>query len=476
MSRQATGLSAELPRKALHIGSGAFALVLRWIGPLEAALAAGVALLFNLLLLHRLSGHTLLRQHERSRGFSWGIALYPAVVLALVLVFSRRLELAAAVWGLLAIGDGMAAVVGLVAGGPRLPWNPTKRWLGLVAFTLWGTAASAFLLRWTQLGVLDGGGTGPSRIGASFLATSSADAWLPDPAFLLLGCFVAALAAALAESIDAGVDDNVVVPVAGGIVLWLATSVEPGRLAAAAPAWSVALVPALALNLALAAAAYFARTVSRSGAIVGLALGTALYTTGGAAAFLQLFLFFVLGSAATRIGLARKRALGIEEERGGRRGAANALANTTTGVSCAFLAGTTGRPSLALAALAGAFATAAFDTVSSEIGKVYGRRTVLVTSFRRVPPGTAGAVSLEGTLAGCAAAGLVAGVAWTTGQVPLVAAGLVVVAAFVGATVESYLGALTASGRRFENHLMNFVNTVVGAATAAALVAAVGLG
>ena len=38
--------------------------------------------------------------------------------------------------------------------------------------------------------------------------------------------------------------------------------------------------------------------------------------------------------------------------------------------------------------------------LSSEVGKAYGRRTFLITSLRPVPPGTEGAVSLEGTLGG----------------------------------------------------------------------------
>ncbi len=475
MSRESpTDRRTELRRKAVHVGSVAFALALRWLTPTQAALTAGTALLFNLLLLHRLSGRSLLRPHERARGFSWGIALYPAAVLALIVVFARRLELAAAVWGLLAVGDGMAAVVGTLAGGPSVPWNPRKRWIGLVAFALWGTAASAFLLRWTQRGVLHAGSTGEPWIGASFLATSTADAVLPDPAFLLLGCFAAALAAAFAESVDIGIDDNITVPVVGGSVLWLAATVEPGRLVESVGSWLSDLAPALGVNLVLAFLALAARAVSVSGAIVGLVLGTSLYAMGGGRAFLLLFAFFVLGSVATRLGLARKRALGIEERRGGRRGAANALANTTIAVLCALLAGATGRADLALAGLAGAFATAAFDTVSSEIGKAYGRRTVLVTTLRPVPPGTEGAVSIEGTLAGFAAAALVAGLAWATGQIALSTSAIVVVAAFVGATVESYLGALVGRGQSLDNHLMNFVNTAVGAATAAALVAAVG--
>ncbi len=57
------------------------------------------------------------------------------------------------------------------------------------------------------------------------------------------------------------------------------------------------------------------------------------------------------------------------------------------------------------------------DTVSSEVGKAYGKTTYLVTTFQRVPRGTEGAVSLEGTAAGVAAAALFSGVALAIGQV-----------------------------------------------------------
>jgi uncharacterized membrane protein len=49
--------------------------------------------------------------------------------------------------------------------------------------------------------------------------------------------------------------------------------------------------------------------------------------------------------------------------------------------------------------------------------QAYGRTTYLVTTFKLVPRGTEGAVSLEGTLAGVAAAALFAGVALAVGQV-----------------------------------------------------------
>ena len=48
---------------------------------------------------------------------------------------------------------------------------------------------------------------------------------------------------------------------------------------------------------------------------------------------------------------------------------------------------------------AASFAAKLADTFGSEIGKRFGRTTVLITSLRPVPPGTEGAISLEGTLA-----------------------------------------------------------------------------
>jgi uncharacterized membrane protein len=49
--------------------------------------------------------------------------------------------------------------------------------------------------------------------------------------------------------------------------------------------------------------------------------------------------------------------------------------------------------------------------------QAYGRTTYLITSLERVPRGTEGAVSLEGTLAGLAAAAFTAGIAIPLHQV-----------------------------------------------------------
>ena len=103
---------SELLRKLIHVAMGLVALSLRWLTPIQAFALAGSALAFNLWVIHPLTGGRLLRPEERTLRFSWGIVLYPAVVLGSLLVFHDRMELAAGTWALLAFGDGMAAICG----------------------------------------------------------------------------------------------------------------------------------------------------------------------------------------------------------------------------------------------------------------------------------------------------------------------------------------------------------------------------
>ena len=63
-----------------------------------------------------------------------------------------------------------------------------------------------------------------------------------------------------------------------------------------------------------------------------------------------------------------------------------------------------------MAAMVAAMAEATADTVSAELGQVLGGTPWMITSLRRVPAGTDGAVSLLGTLAGAVAAAVLVGV------------------------------------------------------------------
>jgi uncharacterized protein (TIGR00297 family) len=130
---------------------------------------------------------------------------------------------------------------------------------------------------------------------------------------------------------------------------------------------------------------------------------------------MPLLAVFVLTWAATKIGRAKKERLGTAESKQGRN-AAQVAANLGVSALASFpfqaitpdnnLVKLLGAAT-AFAALA-ALAEAAADTVSSEIGQVLGGQPRLVTTFRRVDPGTDGGVTIAGTIAGVLAAAVIA--------------------------------------------------------------------
>jgi len=192
-------------------------------------------------------------------------------------------------------------------------------------------------------------------------------------------------------------------------------------------------------------------------------LGTIILVCAGWQGWVLLLLTFGAAVVASRLGLRRKEQLGIAEERGGRRGAGNAFANTGVAAFAALMAALTYAHDPALLGFTAALVAGASDTVASEIGKAWGRRTFLLTTLRRVPPGTSGAMSIEGTLAGVGSAALLALAAWGLGLVELSDVWVVVAAATVGSLVESALGATLEERGVVNNDVLNFINTSVAA-------------
>ena len=219
----------------------------------------------------------------------------------------------------------------------------------------------------------------------------------------------------------------------------------------------------LPVTVAFAALAYALGMVSAGGVLGGILVGAPIYACLGPPGFTVLVLFVVGGSALTRLGYGRKHRAGNAQERGGRRGARNALANAGVPVLCAVLyaSGVSDAFSAAYVAAVGA---ALADTAESEVGQLSRRAPRLLTSLRKVPPGTDGAVSAAGTLAGIAAATLTAGLGWSLGLVANPAdALLVALAAFVGTVADSLVGAWFP---RLGNEVTNVLCTLVAAALA----------
>jgi uncharacterized protein (TIGR00297 family) len=226
---------------------------------------------------------------------------------------------------------------------------------------------------------------------------------------------------------------------------------------------------AIAVNAAVAWAGHRAHTVTGSGAIAGALIGTVIFVSTGWQGWMLLLATFIAASVASRLGLTRKVLLGIAEERGGRRGVGNAIANTGIAALAAALALTGAAPDLARLAFAAALIAGGSDTIASEIGKAWGRRTWSIASLATVQPGTSGAMSLEGTIAGIAGAAALGIAAIALGLIARDALWIVVAAATAGALLESWLGATFEGPGIVNNDVLNFINTAAAALAALAL-------
>ena len=465
MRKEGDERRTEMLRKLVHVGSGSLALLLGVLTWQQALMLALGAFAFNLIVLPRIGGRAMHRDHEKARGWAFGILVYPLSVAVLIIAFRDRLELAAAGWALMAFGDGMASVTGTLVGKHRLPWNPKKSWEGIAAFIVFGVGIGLPI--------------------AALVATMRGS--VNGVAPLAVALVVAAIVTAFAESMDSGIDDNIVVPLLGAGLTWVALRVATSHPTSAeiSEAYSVGILAFCACAL-VAVAAVILGTLTPAGGVAAAILGTIVATFGGWMAFAWLCSFFVVGVVATRLGRRVKEARGIAQSHGGRRGVGNVIANGGV-AGLLVLAGWPDFfvPMWVLLPFLAALATAGFDTVSSEIGKAFGRHAFLATTFRRVAPGTEGAVSLEGTLAGLLGAALVVLLPVLPFLFPvdldrmtarwgihhgLALLVLVVVAAFIGSTFESIVGALChARGHVIDNDALNFSNTAVGAVAMACL-------
>jgi uncharacterized protein (TIGR00297 family) len=130
---------------------------------------------------------------------------------------------------------------------------------------------------------------------------------------------------------------------------------------------------------------------------------------------MPLLAVFLLTYAATKIGKNRKEKLGTGENKRGRN-AAQVAANLGVAAMAAqifvvFDPGTYTPPDTKLVVLGialAALAEAAADTISSEIGQVFGGQPRMLTTLRPVEPGVDGGVTPAGTLAGMLGAAIVA--------------------------------------------------------------------
>lgn len=248
------------------------------------------------------------------------------------------------------------------------------------------------------------------------------------------------------------------------------------------------------LAIVVAAVAWHAGALTGSGATAAVAIGALAAAAGWPLAIL-LILFFVASTALSRAGAARKaaRTRGLVAK-GGPRDARQVVANGGVFAGAAAMSLTQPDGIWTVAAI-GALAAATADTWGTEIGTLARGTPRLVTTWRQVPAGTSGAISVPGLAATVAGAGFLAtgalSLGWTMADAVAVFGGGV-----AGAMADSFLGATLQERRRcdscgmdteqrrhscgaptrrtgglawLDNDAVNLISTAAGAAVAVSL-------
>ncbi|NTE04462.1 DUF92 domain-containing protein [Agrobacterium tumefaciens] len=204
-----------------------------------------------------------------------------------------------------------------------------------------------------------------------------------------------------------------------------------------------------------------AKKLTLPAAFTGGMLAFIIYTAAGYPGLAMMTTFFILGSAATSWHQRKKQAFVVKKETEKGRNACQVLANAGAAASAGILILFFPQFSyFMLPAIAAAFASAIADTLSSELGMVYGRRFFNVISFRPDQCGMDGVISMEGTLIGIAGSCIIAFIyaLWWGWNINFF---FIVLAGTLGNLTDSVLGALLERKAIIGNNAVNFLNTLV---------------
>jgi uncharacterized protein (TIGR00297 family) len=358
---------------------------------------------------------------------------YALASLCALVVFWRTPCVGPGAFAILAIGDALSNLVGRKFGGYRFPYNPKKTLAGSAAFVLGGGLAAWAVMLWNRP---------------------------PDSAYsvtqLLFFAMAAALLAGLVESLPPVIDDNITVIWTACLALYLLVSLDPSHYH---PATGLAV--AVALNAALGVVALLLGWMKVSGALSATVVGIVVLVGVGWPGYLAGLGFVGLSMLCTRCGLRAKRNRGIAEDAQG-RGFWSVAAKGAVPTALAACYAIDPSPWLAVGCVS-AFATAAFDTVASEIGKWLSPTSRDPRTFRKQPAGAPGGVSWPGTAAGLIAAAVVALAPIVLGWIPVRSLFVVCSAALAGSFFESLLKAGTSAPNEPERAAFNLYCVMLGA-------------
>ena len=218
--------------------------------------------------------------------------------------------------------------------------------------------------------------------------------------------------------------------------------------------------PVLIILLAGVAASIFFKKLTVTAAITGGFLGWLICAGGGYRGLSLIAVFFILGTAATSWKKKEKSSIRANAGHQSTRTTGQVIANAGIAALAGLLSVLFPNwKDLFQLMMAGSMSAAMADTLSSELGMVYGRRFYHILTLRPDEKGQDGVVSIEGLLIGISGSVIIALIArdhfW-----------VIVLAGTIGNLADSLLGALFERQGRISNNTVNLLNTLAGALAA----------
>ncbi|MDD2643752.1 MAG: TIGR00297 family protein [Methanobacteriaceae archaeon] len=202
---------------------------------------------------------------------------------------------------------------------------------------------------------------------------------------------------------------------------------------------------------------YWRKSLDLLGSLTMIIMGIVIIFSAGVSWLILIVIFLIMSLLATKFAKPYKNSIGEYE---GRRTAKNVISN---GLVAFLMAAFGGYYLPFVGGFLGSIATATADTLASEIGVL--QNPVLITTFKKVSPGTDGAISFLGTAVGIVGAGIIGFAAFILGIMPdpWMSIKIAIISGTVGCFMDSFLGAVFERRDYLNNEHVNLLATITGA-------------
>ena len=205
-------------------------------------------------------------------------------------------------------------------------------------------------------------------------------------------------------------------------------------------------------------------------ALTGGLLSSLIYAGAGFTGIIMIAAFFVLGTVVTSWQIKKKEWLMIAEKNYGKREWTQVAANAGVAALLSLIAFWFPEHNMLWhLMIAASFSSATADTLSSELGNIYGKRFYNILTFRKDMRGLDGVISVEGTLFGIAGSVVIAIIYYFGFTQDAYLFFVVIIAGTIGNIFDSVLGAAFQRAEYLNNDAVNFLNTMMAAFAAALL-------